>query len=145
MIGHASIFVETQNCRILMDPVLWDPFCEGLNETCPKREVIHEKLPPEKYDLESMRQLIDEEISTNLSQFIHEHRESLFLEHRLWNIIYQLEVVFPDGSQKWHIDFSQDPIQVVMGRNPKANLFTYITASGLYSLIQKKRDWDYIL
>lgn len=100
---------------------------------------------PEKYDSESMRQLIDEELSTNLPQFIQEHRESLFLEHRLWNIIYQLEVVFPDGSQKWHIDFSQDPIQVVMGRNPKANLFTYITASGLYSLIQKKRDWDYLL
>ncbi|MBR8834876.1 MAG: MBL fold metallo-hydrolase [Stigonema ocellatum SAG 48.90 = DSM 106950] len=100
---------------------------------------------PEKYDLASMRQLIHDEISANLSQFIQEHRESLFLEHRLWNIIYQLEVVFPDGSQKWHIDFSQEPIQVVMGRNPKANLFTYITASGLYSLIQKKRDWDYLV
>ncbi len=100
---------------------------------------------PEKYDLESMRQLIHEEISANLPQFIQEHRESLFLEHRLWNIIYQLEVVFPDGSQKWHIDFDQEPIQVVVGRNPKANLFTYITASSFYSLIQKKRDWDYIL
>ena len=48
MIGHASIFVETQDARILMDPVLWDPFCEGLNETCPKRELIPEKLP--EYD-----------------------------------------------------------------------------------------------
>jgi len=45
MIGHATIFVETQDCKILMDPVLWDPFCEGLNESCPKREVIPEKLP----------------------------------------------------------------------------------------------------
>ncbi len=45
MIGHASLWVETQDARILMDPVLWDPFCEGLNETCPKREVIPEKLP----------------------------------------------------------------------------------------------------
>ncbi|ARV58830.1 hypothetical protein BZZ01_09435 [Nostocales cyanobacterium HT-58-2] len=100
---------------------------------------------PEKYDLASMRQLIDEEISVNLRQFINKYWESLFLEHRLWNIVYQLEVVFPNGSQKWHIDFSQEPIQVVRGNNPKANLFTYMTASGLYSLIQKKRDWDYLL
>ena len=45
MIGHATIFIKTQDCKILMDPVLWDPFCEGLNESCPKREVIPEKLP----------------------------------------------------------------------------------------------------
>lgn len=45
MIGHASLYVETQDARILMDPVLWDPFCEGLNETCPKRRVIPERLP----------------------------------------------------------------------------------------------------
>jgi len=28
LIGHASIFVETQDCRIPMDTVLWDSFCE---------------------------------------------------------------------------------------------------------------------
>jgi UDP-MurNAc hydroxylase len=45
VIGHASLFVETQDAKILMDPVLWDPFCEGLNESCPKRETIPEALP----------------------------------------------------------------------------------------------------
>ncbi|MGA9769020.1 MAG: MBL fold metallo-hydrolase [Blastocatellia bacterium] len=45
MIGHASIFVETQDHAILMDPVLWDPHQEGLFDVCPKREVLHERLP----------------------------------------------------------------------------------------------------
>jgi UDP-MurNAc hydroxylase len=99
----------------------------------------------EKYNLELMRQLIDNEILVNLPKFIQEHQQSLFLEHCLWNVIYQLEVVFPNSSQKWHIDFSQKLVQVVAGRNPKANLLTHITASGLCSLIQKKKDWDYLL
>ena len=49
MIGHASIFVETQDCKILMDPVLWDPHAEGIEDVCPKREVIHERIP--EFDL----------------------------------------------------------------------------------------------
>lgn len=49
MIGHASIFVETQDCKILMDPVLWDTHSEGIEDVCPKREVNHERLP--EFDL----------------------------------------------------------------------------------------------
>lgn len=45
MIGHASILVKTQDHAILMDPVLWDPHQEGLFDVCPKREVLHERLP----------------------------------------------------------------------------------------------------
>lgn len=45
MIGHASIFVETQDQKILMDPVFWDPHQEGLFDVCPKREVLPERLP----------------------------------------------------------------------------------------------------
>ena len=30
------------------------------------------------------------------------------------------------------------------GRNPLANFFTYTTASGFYSLIQKTKGWDYL-
>lgn len=46
MIGHASLFIKTQDHGILMDPVLWDPHQEGLFDVCPKREVLHERLPP---------------------------------------------------------------------------------------------------
>jgi UDP-MurNAc hydroxylase len=45
MIGHATIFVQTQNCRILMDPVLWDPHQEGLFDISPQREMLHEHFP----------------------------------------------------------------------------------------------------
>ncbi len=100
---------------------------------------------PENYDVESMRQVVNEEICSNLPKFIMEHKESLFQEHRRWNVIHQIEVVFPDSCQKWHIDFSQETIKAAVGRNPLANLFTYITASSFYSLIQQKRNWDYLL
>jgi len=45
LIGHASIFVETKDLRVLMDPVLWDPHQEGLLDMCPKRQVLHDRLP----------------------------------------------------------------------------------------------------
>jgi UDP-MurNAc hydroxylase len=49
MIGHASIFVETEDCRILMDPILWDPHQEDILDVCPRREVRHDRLP--EFDL----------------------------------------------------------------------------------------------
>src|SRR5262245_17578968 len=49
MIGHASILIRTRDQTILMDPVLWDPHQEGLFDVCPKREVLHERLP--QYDV----------------------------------------------------------------------------------------------
>ena len=100
---------------------------------------------PEKYDGDLMQQQIKQEIGVNLPQFINNNLESLFQLHQQWNVIYQLTVVFPDGEEKWHVDFSQSPIEIKSGRNPLANYFTYITASTLYSLIQRDRDWDYAL
>jgi UDP-MurNAc hydroxylase len=99
---------------------------------------------PENYDLNTLRQTLESEISFHLPQFIEEKLDSLFNEHRRWQVIYQLEIIFPDGCQKWQIDFRQEKIQVKPGRNPLANLFTYITASSFYNLVQKKRDWDYL-
>lgn len=100
---------------------------------------------PENYDLSKMKSHIAEEIEINLLNFITEYKDLIFKEHCRWSVIYQLEVIFPDGSQKWFIDFSQDKIKVEEGRNAIANLFSYITASSLFSLIEKKRDWDYLL
>jgi len=45
MIGHASIFVKTEDCSILMDPVLWDPHQQGLFDICPRREILHDRIP----------------------------------------------------------------------------------------------------
>ncbi|MEO1375428.1 MAG: MBL fold metallo-hydrolase [Cyanobacteria bacterium J06635_10] len=99
---------------------------------------------PEKYDTFSMKQAIDKALKVELSNFINEHKQNLFFNHQRWHVIYQLEIIYPEKSETWHIDFSTSEIQVTEGRNPLANLFSYITASGFYNIIQKKRDWDYL-
>lgn len=99
---------------------------------------------PENYSLNILREALRSEIDINLAQFITDQIDSLFYEHRRWQVIYQLEVVFPDGSEKWHVDFGAPEIQIKSGRNPLANLFAYITASSFYNLIRKKRNWDYL-
>jgi hypothetical protein len=46
LLGHASVLVEMQGARCLMDPVFQDPFEDGAVESCPSRVVHAEKLPP---------------------------------------------------------------------------------------------------
>ncbi len=98
---------------------------------------------PDNYNLNEMREAIEEEVYINLSKFIQEKKDSLFLEHCRWNVIYQLEVIFPDSSYKWSFDFSEENIQARLGRNPFANLFISITASSFYGLLKRVKGWDY--
>lgn len=99
---------------------------------------------PEGYDLKLMDKVLEKTISEDLSNFIKNNKHSLFREHCRWQVVYQLEIVFPNGSEKWSFDFSKDEIKAQKGRNPLANFFSYITASGLYSLLQKTKGWDYV-
>jgi hypothetical protein len=99
---------------------------------------------PNNEPLENIRSTVFEELETKLPAFLDRHR-SAFSEHRRWGVIYQLEVVFPDGSQKWFIDFSEETPKVHSGRNPQANSFALITASGLYALITGQQGWDYVM
>ena len=97
----------------------------------------------EQYDLDELKTAIEQEVCVNLTQFFNQNKDSLFIEYCHWKVIYQLEVVFPDGSQTWHFDFSQEPIQCVVGRNPLANLFNAIAASSLYGIMRGTQGWDY--
>lgn len=99
----------------------------------------------ENYDINLIRQDIEESICRKLPQFITENIESLFKQHCCWNVIYQLKIIFPDRSQEWYVDFTESGIKTKEGRNPLANYFSYITASSLYSLIKRHKDWDYAL
>jgi L-ascorbate metabolism protein UlaG (beta-lactamase superfamily) len=100
---------------------------------------------PDDYALDEMITTIEEEVCLNLPKFFGEKRNSLFVEHCRWQIIYQLDVVFPNAKhQKWSFDFSEEKIQVKPGRNPFANLFSVITASSLYGLIKEIKGWDYV-
>ncbi|MEO1466743.1 MAG: MBL fold metallo-hydrolase, partial [Cyanobacteria bacterium J06633_1] len=88
---------------------------------------------------------IKQEIEVNLPQFINANLTSLFKSHQQWQVIYQLTVIFPDRQQQWQLNFSDSEVTIKTGRNPLANYFVYITASTLYSLINRDRDWDYAL
>ncbi len=99
---------------------------------------------PDNEPLESIRRAIFEELEVGLPAFL-DKQKSAFSEHRRWGVIYQLEVVFPDGHEKWFVDFSEETPKVQTGRNPKANFVTLITASGLFGLITGRKAWDYVM
>ncbi len=46
LLGHASVLVELDGARCLMDPVFLDPFEDTAVVSCPRREVHVDKLPP---------------------------------------------------------------------------------------------------
>ena len=46
LLGHATVLVETGSMRILMDPVLQDPFENGMVVSCPKRAIAADHLGP---------------------------------------------------------------------------------------------------
>lgn len=97
----------------------------------------------DNYNLDEMREAIYEEVCINLPKFIAEFKDSLFIQHCRWNVIYQLEIVFPDCCSKWSFDFSQENIKALPDRNPLANFFTYITASSFYGILKRCKGWDY--
>jgi L-ascorbate metabolism protein UlaG (beta-lactamase superfamily) len=46
LLGHASVLVELDGARCLMDPVFQDPFEEGTVVSCPRRAIHESELPP---------------------------------------------------------------------------------------------------
>ncbi|NMG07795.1 MBL fold metallo-hydrolase [Brasilonema sp. UFV-L1] len=98
---------------------------------------------PENYSLDEMKEAINEEVCLNLPKFFMENKASLFIEHCRWQVIYQLEVVFPNFYSIFYFDFSKENIQARPGRNPLANFFTSITASSFYNILKRIKGWDY--
>jgi len=45
LIGHASLLIKTQDCRILIDPVFGQVHSEGWFEIFPRRAVVRDRLP----------------------------------------------------------------------------------------------------
>jgi hypothetical protein len=99
----------------------------------------------ESYDIESMKQVIEEEILSHLPKYIMNNYDSIFQEYQKWKIIYQLEIIFSGFSQRWSFDFSEKKINPCQGYNPLANFFSYITASSFYGILKKNLSRDYAL
>jgi UDP-MurNAc hydroxylase len=98
----------------------------------------------DEYDLNEMRHIIEQEVCIHLPKFINENKQNLFLSHFNWNIIYQLEIIFPNFIGKWHFDFSDQKIYAKPGKNVYANLFSITTASCFYSILNRTKGWDYV-
>jgi UDP-MurNAc hydroxylase len=102
MIGHASLFVKTQNCQILMDPVLWDPHQEGLFDIFPSREVLFDRLPSINFLVLSHRHLDHFDIRSlaalpkNVNVII---PKDLFLERYLRQLGYNKITMLKDFSE----------------------------------------------
>lgn len=116
------------------DSLHFSPINAGVN-------IVDDNL--DKYNLNEMTEVINEEIYLNLPKFIMENKDSLFMSHCRWQVVYQLEVVFPDSCSHWFFDFSEENIEARVGQNPLANFFTSITASSLYGLSKRIKGWDY--
>ena len=127
--NYARMIVDDRDC-LDFSPVtagnpLVDPNSEGVNLT-------------------TLHSHITEAIETGLTAFVQEHLHPLFYLHQSWQVISQITVTFPDGDRQWFLDFSKESLQFVEGRNPLANVFSYITASGFYSALQNRRGLDYL-
>jgi hypothetical protein len=101
-------------------------------------------LNPRGYDCQIMEETLQLTISIDLHNYLQENLYNLFQEYQFWQVIYQLEIVFPEKSEKWFFDFANPQAGIQKGRHPRANLFTYITASGLYGILQNDNGWDYV-
>jgi UDP-MurNAc hydroxylase len=99
---------------------------------------------PEGYDETLMAKAIQQEVEQEWPAFLQAQQKVLLSDMQRWQVIYQLQVQFPSGPQYWWIDFAQETLSIQSGRNPLANFFVFITASTLYSLIHRLRDWDYV-
>ena len=76
-----------------------------------------------------------------LPRFVIEH-PILFRTHRDWDIVYQLEVAFPDHSDYWSIDFSTEVPRCSRKQNALANMFCGVTGSGLASILNGRHTWE---
>ena len=99
---------------------------------------------PDNHNISLIEQVISQALQVETIDFINEYSQNIFLNNQRWQVIYQLEITYPQKTEIWHIDFSKPEIKFIKNRNPLANFFSYITASGFYNLIEKKRNWDYL-
>jgi hypothetical protein len=93
---------------------------------------------------ESVEEAVRDQVETRLLGFIRDN-PVLFAEHYRWKVVYQLTVVFTEGVERWCFDFSKTTVQMRRGRDPLANLFTFVTGSSLYGLLEGTRGWDYAM
>jgi hypothetical protein len=101
----------------------------------------------EGYEIQEMEGTISKVIEQGLFKYCLEHaRNQLEVAGKYFacRAIYGLEVVFPDYSIHWTIDFSADPIRIYCERKAQANVVHQIAASALYGWILRRKSFFYV-
>jgi L-ascorbate metabolism protein UlaG (beta-lactamase superfamily) len=102
---------------------------------------------PDGYELREMEGTISQVIEQGLFKYCLDHaRDQLQVagKYSACQAIYGLEVVFPDYSIHWTIDFRTDPIGLQRERNSQANVIHQIAASALNGWILRRKSFFYV-
>ena len=94
-----------------------------------------------------MEQTISKVIENGLFRYCVEHARD-WLEvagkYFLSQVIYGIEVVFPQHTMNWTIDFRTDPIRLLRERDSQANVVHQIAASALNGWILRRKSFFYV-
>ena len=72
--------------------------------------------------------------------------ERAFVWHRLWEPVYQVEVVFDEGQRRYYtMSFEGGALEVSEGLDPLRTAFVAVTAGLLVGLIAGSLSWDYAM
>jgi hypothetical protein len=99
---------------------------------------------PEGYELSRMEQVISQVVEDGLFKYCEEHaRDRLEAAGKYFasQVIYGIEVVFPQHKMNWTIDFRTDPIRLLRGRDSQANVVHQIAASALNGWILRRKSF----
>jgi hypothetical protein len=102
---------------------------------------------PDRYDLEEMEATISQFIEQGLFRYcVQRAPNPLQVPGKYFSCqaIYGLEVIFPNYSINWTIDFRTDPIQLSRGKNCRANIVHQIAASALNGWILRRKSFFYV-
>ena len=101
----------------------------------------------EGYERQETEGRIFQVIEDGLFKYCLEHAEDRLQvagKYSACQAIYGLEVVFPDYSKHWTIDFRSDPIRLYREKNPRANVIHQIAASALNGWILRRKSFFYV-
>ncbi len=102
---------------------------------------------PEGYELGQMEARISKVIEQGLFKYCLDHawnRVDVVGKYFACQAIYGLEVVFPNYSIDWTINFRSDPIRPYRGRNLESNVIHQIAASALYGWSLRRKSFFYV-
>jgi L-ascorbate metabolism protein UlaG (beta-lactamase superfamily) len=101
---------------------------------------------PDSYTEEHMDRVISRFIEEGLFRYTyakHDDRLSVAWSYRSIRAVYEMEVVFPDRTKRWLIDFRSQPPALHLNREIQSDLVHRIAASALTDWIERKKGYFY--